>query len=78
VLKNYFLVIRILHYYNDIAGVPEQKKTPIQWWLLFGLALSLLAIFAGSVGFLYGKVLESGVLIILYSGDGLLLILFGG
>ena len=37
---------------NDIAGVPEQKKTPIQWWLLFGFALSLLAIFAGSVGFL--------------------------
>ena len=37
---------------DDIAGVPEQKKTPIQWWLLFGLALSLLAIFAGSVGFL--------------------------
>ena len=32
---------------DDIAGVPEQKKTPIQWWLLFGLALSLLAIFAG-------------------------------
>jgi len=21
---------------DDIAGVPEQKKTPIQWWLLFG------------------------------------------
>ena len=37
---------------NDIAGVPEQKKTPIQWWLLFGFALSLLAIFVGSVGFL--------------------------
>ena len=36
---------------NDIAGVPEQKKTPIQWWLLFGFALSLLAIFVGSVGF---------------------------
>ena len=30
---------------DDIAGVPEEKKTPIQWWLLFGLALSLLAIF---------------------------------
>jgi hypothetical protein len=37
---------------DDIAGVPESKKTPIQWWLLFGFALSLLAIFAGSVGFL--------------------------
>ena len=37
---------------NDIAGVPEQKKTPIQWWLLFGFALSLLSIFVGSVGFL--------------------------
>ena len=24
---------------DDIAGVPEQKKTPIQWWLLFGLSL---------------------------------------
>ena len=20
---------------NDIAGVPEGKKTPLQWWLLF-------------------------------------------
>ena len=28
---------------NDIAGVPEQKRTPIQWWLLFGLSLSLLS-----------------------------------
>ena len=37
---------------NDIAGVPEQKKTPILWGLLFGFALSLLAIFVGSVGFL--------------------------
>ena len=37
---------------NDIAGVPEQKRTPIQWWLLFGLSLSLLSIFVGSVGFL--------------------------
>ena len=26
---------------KDIASVPE-KKTPIQWWLLFGFALSLL------------------------------------
>ena len=37
---------------NDIAGVPEQKRTPIQWWLLFGFSLSLLSIFVGSVGFL--------------------------
>ena len=36
---------------NDIAGVPEQKKTPIQWWLLFGFALSLLAVFAGVLVF---------------------------
>ena len=28
---------------DDIAGVPEQKKTPNQWWLLFGFSLSLLS-----------------------------------
>ena len=35
---------------NDIAGVPEQKRTPIQWWLLFGLSLTLaITIFGGFI-----------------------------
>ncbi|MEC8946596.1 MAG: hydrogenase, partial [Candidatus Neomarinimicrobiota bacterium] len=37
---------------NDISEVPEQKKAPIQWKLALALALSLLAVFVGSLGYL--------------------------
>ena len=37
---------------DDISGVPEAKNTPIWWWLAFGLALSLLSVFVGSLGYL--------------------------
>ena len=36
---------------DDISGVPE-SKTPVWWWLSFGLALSLLSLFVGSLGYL--------------------------
>ena len=37
---------------NDISGIPEQKKAPIQWKLAFALALSLLSVFVGALGYL--------------------------
>ena len=37
---------------NDISGVPEQEKAPIQWKLAFALALSLLSVFVGALGYL--------------------------
>ena len=37
---------------NDISGIPEQKKAPIQWKLAFALALSLVSVFVGALGYL--------------------------